>query len=492
MDDKMKFKRIISLLFLIFVISGAFVFAQSKNDQCFICHSQLGDTKAAQYKKDIHYLKGVSCAGCHGGNEKSDDMEKSMNKDAGFIGVPKGDKISEQCSNCHSSLDEMKKYGSLIKTDQFNKMKISSHGQMNIKGTERIAQCITCHNSHGIVSVKNPGSPVYPTNIVKTCTKCHSDKALMKQYNPAIPTSQKEDYYTSRHGIANQKGDIKTAHCASCHGSHDIFTAKDLRSHVYPTNLPEVCATCHSNTEYMKTYQLPTNQLEKYTKSVHGIALLKKGDTGSPSCNSCHGNHAATPPGIESISKVCGTCHVLNAGLFASSPHKQAFDKKRLPECETCHGHHEIITATDVLLGVSEGSLCRQCHGENPESIAFITAKTMRSFRDSLVHEEKSVLSSLTEAEQKGIEISDAKYKFRDARQALMESRTMVHSFDLAKYTEIIGKGLSVTTSVGEEVNNAVEEFYFRRWGFGVSTLIITVLAVSLFLYIRRIEQRKK
>ena len=65
----------------------------------------------------------------------------------------------------------------------------------------------------------------------------------------------------------------------------------------------------------MKEYGIPTDQYEKYSKSVHGVALLQKHDLGAPACNKCHGNHGATPPGVESISKVCGTCHALNADL---------------------------------------------------------------------------------------------------------------------------------------------------------------------------------
>ncbi|HEV8537717.1 MAG TPA: hypothetical protein VGR15_02240 [Bacteroidota bacterium] len=35
------------------------------------------------------------------------------------------------------------------------------------------------------------------------------------------------------------------------------------------------------------------------------------------------------------------------------------------------------------------------------------------------------------------------------------------------------------------------EEYYFRRWGLGVSTLIISLVAVSLYLAIRRIERKQ-
>ena len=202
---------------------------------------------------------------------------------------------------------------------------------------------MTCHNAHGIVSTKNPDSPVYPLNVVATCAKCHSDAAFMRDYNPALPIDQVEKYRTSVHGKLNANGDPHPAECASCHGSHEIRGTKDTKSSVYATNIPERCSSCHSNDNTMKKYNIPTDQFAKFSKSVHGKALLERHDVGAPACNDCHGNHGATPPGVESVSKVCGTCHALNADLFSASPHKKAFDEhgllnpgKAVPTLQRC------------------------------------------------------------------------------------------------------------------------------------------------------------
>jgi len=307
-----------------------------------------------------------------------------------------------------------------------------------------------------------------------------------------LPIDQMEKYRTSVHGMLNAKGDPKTAECASCHGSHDIRSAKDVKSKVYATNLPATCSACHSNAEYMKEYKIPTDQFEKFSKSVHGIALLKKHDVGAPACNNCHGNHGATPPGVESISKVCGTCHALNADLFSSSPHKKAFDELRLPECETCHGNHEIVAATTELLGTSPEAVCSRCHSETEKPKGFHAAGAMRQLTDSLESTEKHARTLIDEAEQKGMEIAEAKFKLRDARQARLQARTMVHSFNEQKFRETIDKGLSTTALVTEEGRQAIDEYYFRRIGLGVATLIITVLAVSLYLFIQRIERNQQ
>ncbi|MBM2846626.1 MAG: hypothetical protein HW407_1938 [Bacteroidetes bacterium] len=260
---------------------------------------------------------------------------------------------------------------------------------------------------------------------------------------------------------------------------------------MYPTNIPATCGGCHSDGKYMRGYGIPSDQLEKFTKSVHGVALLQKKDLGAPACNKCHGNHGATPPGVESISKVCGTCHALNADLFSKSPHKKAFDQRKLPECESCHGHHEIVVATDDLLGVSAQAVCTWCHGKKPDSKAYLVAKTMREAVDSLNHAEQAATILVEEAEHMGTEIAEAKFRLRDVRQARLESRTMVHSFDEKQLGEVVVKGLNSAATISDDARLAMEDYHFRRRGLGVATLIITVLAVSLYIYIRRLERKQ-
>ena len=472
--------------------SLAFASPQEKSDKCLTCHQAIGDRPSELFANDVHRQRGISCAGCHGGDPGKEEMEDGMSKSAGFIGVPKGDEITAACATCHANASVMvKKYNSDLPQDQAELLSASVHGKLSTTGKERIVQCTTCHGSHGIVRVTNPRSPVYPLNAPKTCASCHSNPTYIRSFNPALPVDQLEKYRTSIHGLRNAKGDVNVAECASCHGSHEILPAKDVKSKVYATNLPSTCAACHANAAYMKEYHLPSDQYAKFAKSVHGVALLEKKDLGAPSCNDCHGNHGAAPPGVESISKVCGTCHALNASLFASSPHKTAFDKRKLPECETCHSNHEIYAAKEQLLGVSEGAVCAWCHQENKLPRGFAVAKTMRKLVDSLGAAETHSISLIEEAEQKGMEVSDAKFQLRAVHQARLESRTMVHSFNENQFREVVDKGLAEATAVSDQSADAIREYYFRRWGVGVSTLIITVLAVSLYITIRRIEKKQ-
>ncbi len=480
-----------SISFLFFFLPFGQTAAQTQ-DQCLSCHEAIEDNHAALFKKDIHHAKGLSCADCHGGDSSKEEMEAAMDPKAGFIGVPKGDRISATCAKCHSNTAIMvKKFNSVLPLDQMELLTTSVHGNVSTSGKEHIAQCTSCHGAHGIVPKTNRSSPVHSLNLPSTCAKCHANASFMRTYNPGLPIDQLEKYWTSVHGKRNRNGDPKTAECASCHGSHEILSAKDPRSQVYPTKLPVTCAKCHSDANYMRGYGIDSDQFEQYAQSVHGQALLEKKDLGAPACNDCHGNHGAAPPGVESVSKVCGTCHALNAELFSASPHKKAFDARKLPECETCHGNHEIVAAKDELLGVGEGAVCAWCHKENSNVKGYQVARMMRSLADSLIAQEETAIMLVDDAEQKGMEVGEAKFKLREIRQARLETRTKVHSFNLDQFSEVATRGFETATTVEAEATDAIDQYFFRRWGLLIASLIITILAVALYIYIRRIEKQQ-
>ena len=102
---------------------------------------------------------------------------------------------------------------------------------------------------------------------------------------------------------------------------------------------------------------------------------------------------------------------------------------------------------------------------------------------------EGMAVARVNEAEQKGMEVSEAEFQLRSVREARLEARTKVHSFDEEQFLQVVGKGLEIASVVSVMANQAIDEYYFRRWGLGIATLIITALAVSLYLLVRRIER---
>jgi predicted CXXCH cytochrome family protein len=479
----------IFLLVVVVILSNSCLLAQT-SDQCFNCHIELEDVHAVNFKSDVHYLKGISCAGCHGGDSNSDDMDEAMSEEKGFIGIPSRVNRYQACVKCHADEQKMKKFGSNLPANQYDEIQNSIHFKPTFNNQGPIADCITCHSVHNIKRVKDLSSKVYPTRITALCGSCHSSAEYMKRYNPALPIDQVSKYKTSIHGNLNAKGDPNAAECVSCHGSHEIQAVEDSRSLVYATNIPSVCANCHSDAKLMAKYKIPTDQHDKYVSSVHGIALLEKRDLSSPSCNDCHGNHGAVPPGVESISKVCGSCHVLNMELFEQSPHKKAFDENDFPECESCHGNHHIIHSTDEMIGTQESAVCIECHDKEDENKGYLIAGEMKNLIDSLKTQDSETKKILDEAIQKGMDVSDASFALKDVRQVLIQSRTTIHTFNIDKFKEQIDTGFTIVNKskiIGEE---AIDEFYYRRIGLGFSTIIVTLLVIGLYIKLKKVEKK--
>jgi predicted CXXCH cytochrome family protein len=311
----------------------------------------------------------------------------------------------------------------------------------------------------------------------------------MKSYNPGLQIDQLEKYKTSIHGQKIFKGDSKVANCASCHGNHDIKHVKDPNSKVYPTNIPSTCNKCHGDANYMKEYNIPTDQYEKYKSSVHGIALLEKGDINAPSCNRCHGDHGASPPEVNSVTKVCGVCHALNAQMFDESPHKDAFAQKNLGECTVCHSNHGIIHPTDDMLGAGKNSVCIRCH-TSPQDKGYHSAFVMENMIDSLNRDVDLANTAIQNAEQKGMDVSDAKFDYNDIKKVLITTRNVVHYSNLDKFITSINEGFKITDKAKVTGEEAVKDYYFRRYGLGIATFLITILILALYFKLRKIEKK--
>jgi predicted CXXCH cytochrome family protein len=458
---------------IIFVFTISVCFADTK-DSCITCHSAIGSVEAEAFKNDVHFKNGLSCAECHGGDSSNESMEGAMDKAKGYIGVPKPADIPAMCGTCHSDLQQNFETG--------------IHGTA-LKNNSKGPQCVSCHGIHDIIPVKDKRSPVFATHVTKVCSKCHSDAAYMQQFNPGLPVDQYEKYLTSVHGKRNAEGDTKAATCVSCHSNHLIFAVKDPRSPVSPMKIPSTCAVCHNNTSYMAQYHIPTTQYDEYVKSVHGVALLKNSDLSAPACNSCHGNHGATPPGVESVASVCGQCHQANAEPYDKSIHHVVFQEQSLPGCVVCHSNHLVIPSSDAMIDFNNESVCGTCHSDEPGDKAAPVIRSMRDTLNALSKGHSEATKVLDHAEQLGMDVVEAKYQLKDANQSLVESRVKIHTFAKEPVLESAAPGMKIIAQAKEAGKSAIKEYYFRRKGLAVSTLLLTLLVVLLYLKIRQIER---
>jgi len=384
------------------------------------------------------------------------------------------------CLECHAKLEaELKAPAENFKFDihqQFGLGCADCHGGNPAKDDEDLAKDKAFR-----------GAPKR-SQVPEFCARCHSDSGYIKAYNPRLRVDQLELYRTSRHGQLLKKGDTKVAVCTDCHGVHGIQTSKHPKSKTFPWNVPQTCGRCHGDAGLMKAYGIPTNQFEDYKQSVHAQALFEKKDMSAPACNSCHGNHGATPPEVTSIAFVCRQCHASAGELFSKSPHKKAFDETGFSECEACHGKHKILRPTDDMLGTGQGAVCVQCH--EPGSTPSAAAARMKELVSGFSSEVDADRALLDLAERKGVEVSDPKYRLQEIHTLLVSVRNLTHGLDVADLERKTAEGTSLLAGVRSSAEAALKEAKLRRTGLVVATICLILFALAFYLKIRQMKSR--
>lgn len=353
--------------------------------------------------------------------------------------------------------------------------------------------CVACHGGDGQEESLDAMDPEkgyigVPTarQVPEVCGRCHSDARFMRRYNPSIRVDQVAEYRTSVHGQRLfELGDTAVATCSDCHTPHSIKPASDPASSVHPPRVAVTCGSCHADSSHMAGYGIPTDQLKGYTSSVHWEMMSVEGDLSAPTCNDCHGNHGAAPPGVSWVGNVCGQCHSVMAELFNASFHSEIFRLLGSPGCATCHGNHAIVRANDELLGLGEGAVCSGCHGAGDRGGQ--VAAEMRALIDSLQMRRRQADSILARAENAGMEVSEAQFQLGDVTSALVRTRTAVHSFVADSVRSKVEDGLAIAEQARTRGIEALEELQFRRMGLAVSTVIILLLILGLVLKIREL-----
>jgi len=306
------------------------------------------------------------CLSCHGvqGMEKQRDG-KTVALFVAKEGFEQSIHGAFDCTTCHSDITQLPHAADLkpVQCAQCHAQaaadyQTSIHGNAQRNGDRDAATCSDCHGKHDILPAKNPRSKVYPLLLPYTCGACHGDPELAKKHNIPIANAY-QLYMDSIHGRALAKsGLLVAAHCASCHGSHDIKPKSDPESKVNRVRVPATCGSCHAGV------------LADYVTSVHGRAV-NAGSSGAPVCIDCHTAHEIRrvegPAWKLDIVKECGTCHRQSLRTYRDTFHGQvtSLGFTRVARCSDCHGSHQIRAVSDSQSSVSGANLvstCRKCH----------------------------------------------------------------------------------------------------------------------------------
>lgn len=302
-------------------------------------------------------LSDSDCLSCHGQKELKSSSGKSLFVDAAKHKA--GVHSILACTDCHADIKAYPHPEHIAKVDcstchseETAEMAKSIHSAL---GTGADA-CIACH---GAAHYAKPAAALVP----ELCDQCHSDEV--------------KGLLSSVHGQAAKRGDPQAPTCLSCHGPvHNIVTAQDAASPVAKQNLPNTCASCHSNAAFLAKHQIPfAHPVEMYESSVHGRAIAA-GNLNAATCSDCHGSHAIYEA-RDSRSKInhwnipstCGGCHAQIAKTYAASIHGQAIahGSTDAPVCTDCHGEHVILAPSQPNSTVNPANVstvtCGRCHG---------------------------------------------------------------------------------------------------------------------------------
>jgi len=220
---------------------------------------------------------------------------------------------------------------------------------------------------------------------------------------------------------------------------------------------------------------------------VHGRLLFDEGDVSAPVCNDCHGNHGAAPPGGSAIRNVCGQCHTVMADYFDQSGHAQIFDEEGVPDCVACHGQHDIERTSDEFLSERSVDFCQNCH-QAPDTLGLEFSHMSRAL-DSLSAATDLGRLTLEEAENLGMEVSQAFFELEDVTNARTRARSAIHTFHRGPVEQEVAAGLEIARRAEEQGHAALAEHRYRRVGLGVFAGVVVLLITGLLLKIRELER---
>lgn len=232
------------------------------------------------------------------------------------------------------------------------------------------------------------------------------------------------------------------------------------------------CLKCHG--------ALATQTLRRPVEAgVHANAKL--------ACSACHGGnpdaksaveaHSGTfvdrPRDAAAVVAMCGRCHAKPAENYKRSPHFTTENAPRRATCVTCHGSHEVASASLDLIGEP---LCTSCHGlAKPRRIwkALTDAETNFDSVDALMAKE-----------------TDGKELRAKLLAARSDLRGLSHAHNLFDITRKAAEAVALAEEARAKVTPRVQGLEWGKWGRvagAVAAFVLVLAAVGwAALWVRR------
>jgi len=189
---------------------------------------------------------------------------------------------------------------------------------------------------------------------IEKCMGCHQNENL----TTTLGNGEVLNLHVDASAFANSVHGGKLT-CSDCHAGYTEFPHPQLRAtskRSFVLAYYEVCKRCH---------------FANYTKTLDSVhyTVLSSGSQNAPVCTDCHGAHNVTLQNISraQISHSCGTCHEDVYAQYAKSVHGAALldgNNEDVPVCTTCHGVHNIQSASSSQFHLMSTDLCAKCHSD--------------------------------------------------------------------------------------------------------------------------------
>ncbi|MCK5126171.1 MAG: hypothetical protein KAR42_07935 [candidate division Zixibacteria bacterium] len=350
-------RAFLKILLLMTLVGFSPLFGQIENGDCLDCHENAMGEVTGSYDGALEYSihEGFGCIDCH---RQIFDLPHSEDS------VPK-----VKCGDCHEEETEVYQW----------------HGRKKKTECKDIPCCADCHGRHDIRPSSDRESRVNPLHLPETCGKCHENLELVKKHD-LVEGKAIRMYQSSVHGKASLGGVYFAATCNDCHSTggtaHRILSPGHPESTINHFNIPKTCGKCHGNVE------------NDYWEGIHG-QLVARGETDSPVCTNCHGEHriiaSSDPHSPVNPTRVaeatCAPCHEsasinekygIPSGRLQSwydSYHglKSKAGDRTVANCASCHGSHRILPHTNSTSSIYAGNLqktCGNCHPGISEEMA--------------------------------------------------------------------------------------------------------------------------
>jgi hypothetical protein len=235
--------------------------------------------------------------------------------------------------------------------------------------------------------------------------------------------------------------------------------------------------------------KLKTNEQAHWERSAHAAAL-KAGNLKAPSCPQCHGSHGAAPPGVDSVGRVCGGCHVEELSQFDKGPHSRAYRKLGFAECVPCHGDHDVPPSRPLSLGLGSGAACGKCHvnDERPQQTASRLNELLRKGTDRAA----AARAEVKRGERDGLFLAGVSLALAELTAAEEHLRPALHHLDTKALEAPVENVIVAAANVEQLVLQARRVRGVEHEGYYVALAAILLLFLLLLAKSWRLSQRRK